>query len=85
MKYTVYIIENQNNSLYYKGYTSNLEKRLWEHNNGLSRYTRNKGPWRLVFERNFDSKSEALQFEKRIKRFNSVSLRNLIDSYNPEE
>ncbi|MBW6498964.1 MAG: GIY-YIG nuclease family protein [Bacteroidales bacterium] len=81
MNYTVYILESVQSGHFYKGYTSDIEKRLWEHNNGLSRYTRNKGPWKLVFEKKFENKSEALLFEKRIKRFNSNSLQNLINSY----
>jgi putative endonuclease len=81
MPYTVYILQSQTKGVYYKGYTSNLEKRLWEHNNGLSRYTREKGPWKLVFTKSFANKKDALIFEKRIKKFNSQSLANLIKSY----
>jgi len=81
MIYTVYILQSQATGVYYKGYTSNLEKRLWEHNNGLSRYTRGKGPWKLVFTQSFDKKKDALIFEKRIKKFNSQVLENLIQNY----
>ncbi len=60
MVHTVYILQSETLGVYYKGYTQNLEKRLWEHNNGLSRFTKGKGPWKLVFSKAFDKKREAL-------------------------
>jgi putative endonuclease len=45
--YWVYILKNQE-GIYYKGYTTDLNKRLVEHNSGLSRYTSNKGPWFIL-------------------------------------
>lgn len=38
MPYLVYIIESENNRILYKGYTTDIEKRLYEHNNNLGRY-----------------------------------------------
>ena len=34
-------------------------------------FTANKGPWKLIFVRNFDTKMDAFKFEKKLK-----SLRN---------
>ncbi|MBK6641642.1 MAG: GIY-YIG nuclease family protein [Bacteroidetes bacterium] len=45
----VYIIYSSSYDVFYKGFTDNPEKRLWEHNNDLSRYTKGKGP-RLLEE-----------------------------------
>jgi putative endonuclease len=75
----VYIIKNIDNILY-KGYTLDIQKRLIAHNEGLSRYTKNKGPWSLVFIKYFKEKSEALQFEKLLKRQNRRYLDWLISS-----
>ena len=75
--YTIYIIENQS-GIYYKGVTENLEKRLEEHNTNKSRFTSGKGPWVLVYFKNYPLKSEALIEEKRIKRLNHASLERLI-------
>ncbi|MCD4773019.1 MAG: GIY-YIG nuclease family protein [Bacteroidales bacterium] len=39
MCYYVYIIKSDSIGIFYKGFTSNPEKRLFEHNNNKSRYT----------------------------------------------
>ena len=75
--YWVYILKNQE-GIYYKGYTTDLDKRLIEHNSDLSRYTSNKGPWLIVYSKIFENKKEALIEEKRIKRLNVKSIENLI-------
>jgi putative endonuclease len=78
MTHSVYILESETLGLHYKGYTTNISRRLWEHNEGLSRYTRNKGPWKLVFLKEFETKKEALIYERMIKRANSECLKNII-------
>jgi putative endonuclease len=75
--YWVYILKNHE-GIYYKGYTTDLDKRLIEHNSDLSRYTSNKGPWLIVYSKIFENKKEALIEEKRIKRLNVKSIENLI-------
>lgn len=77
--YTVYIISNKE-GLYYKGFTTNLAQRLEAHNLGLSNYTAGKGPWDLIFIKSFEDKSEALKFEKMLKRQNKKYLDWLIQS-----
>jgi predicted GIY-YIG superfamily endonuclease len=49
-KYFCYIIGNESNKTY-NGYTTNLNRRLRQHNGeicGGARATRNRGPWRYV-------------------------------------
>jgi len=66
--FTVYIIYSDSHSVKYTGYTSDLERRLKEHNNGsLGKFTKNKGPWRLIFSEEFESISEARKREKYLK------------------
>ena len=79
VKHYVYIIVNSNN-LYYKGYSVNPEQRLIYHNANKSSYTKNKGPWSFIFIKSFDKKTEALRFEKMIKRQNHKYLDWLIKS-----
>ncbi len=81
MSFVVYIIQSEIDGTYYKGYTRNIEYRLAQHNNGESRYTSRKMPWRLVYLEHFETKREAIIREKEIKRYNSVYLRILIDNY----
>ena len=65
----VYIIECHNDSLY-TGYTTDVERRYKEHQQGSSkcRYTRSFPPKRLVTYWRFDSKSLALRVESKIKK-----------------
>ena len=48
MHYT-YIIKSKKNGMIYTGYTNNLRKRLWQHNNGKSLYTKYRGPFELIY------------------------------------
>lgn len=80
MTYFVYIIYSSKNNIYYKGYSENLQKRLREHNEGLSRFTSDKGTWELVWFKEFETKKEALKEEKRIKKLNHTSILKLIQA-----
>ncbi|HVW99830.1 MAG TPA: GIY-YIG nuclease family protein [Candidatus Babeliaceae bacterium] len=66
----VYILESLIDGDYYKGYTTDYVKRLNEHNNGESSFTRSKRPWKLIYVSAFETKKEALIEEKRLKRCN---------------
>jgi len=77
-EYYVYIIHSQQKEVFYKGYTQHPEKRLFEHNNGLSRYTKGKDPWKMVYLEEFKTKKEALIRERQLKRVNPKYLRWLI-------
>ena len=65
MFYT-YILENPDGKLYI-GQTSNLDIRVNWHNSGKSKYTKNKGPWNLVFVKEFEMRGEAIKYEKYLK------------------
>jgi putative endonuclease len=77
--YYVYIIESQKSGIFYKGSTSDYVRRLDEHNEGINHYTRGKGPWKLIFVQQFETKSEALLKEKKLKRCNKEYLKWLVD------
>ncbi|MEO1054570.1 MAG: GIY-YIG nuclease family protein [Bacteroidota bacterium] len=67
-KFYVYILESETNGRWYYGFTTHLEQRLSDHQTNRSKYTRFKGPWRLVFQRAFSSKTQVLQFENHLKK-----------------
>jgi putative endonuclease len=69
--FTVYIIRSSSSSKYYIGQTNNLEHRLIQHNSGYSKATKSGIPWELVFDKEFDSRSEAYQYEQKIKKMKS--------------
>ncbi|MCK6542938.1 GIY-YIG nuclease family protein, partial [bacterium] len=68
MKFTVYILYSKSRQRYYVGQTQNLERRLDEHNNGLSLSTRNGAPWVIVYQLACDTRSDAMRIEKQIKK-----------------
>ncbi|MGB1121548.1 MAG: GIY-YIG nuclease family protein, partial [Saprospiraceae bacterium] len=45
-----------------------LEHRLYEHNEGFSRYTKHKRPWKIVYFEKFEEKSEAIKRERFLKK-----------------
>ena len=51
----------------YYGYTDDLKRRLEEHNNGQSKFTKGHLPWKLVFYAGFADKQRAKDFELYIK------------------
>jgi putative endonuclease len=83
MPHFVYIIRNFENILY-KGYSTDVKQRVEFHNSGKSNYTKNKGPWNLVFLMEFTEKTDALKFEKMLKRQNHKYLDWLIASVRNE-
>ena len=51
----------------YIGYTTDLQRRLEEHNTGKSTYTKQFTPWKVVGFFGFDEQSKALRFEQYLK------------------
>lgn len=68
IKHFVYILECSDATLY-TGYTTEPERRVKEHNEGRgAKYTRGRGPVKLVYLEGFSDKSEAVKREKEIKK-----------------
>ena len=66
-KYFVYILQSESDSGFYIGYTSNLRRRIREHNLGKTRSLRHRRPLKLVYFEEHSSKSEAEARERQIK------------------
>jgi putative endonuclease len=73
----VYIIYSRNHDKYYKGYSANPVKRLDQHNNQESKYTKNFCPWELVYIEKLSNKSEALKREKSLKKYSKKQIVDL--------
>ncbi|MGZ2368927.1 GIY-YIG nuclease family protein [Ancylomarina sp. YFZ004] len=71
--YFIYILYSETSDKYYVGYTVDVEKRLYFHNNPIKTcYTSKHTPW--VLKRFFsvgDSKMNALRVERKIKKMKS--------------
>jgi len=67
-QYFVYILLCSDNS-YYTGITNDLERRLYEHQNGINpgSYTCKRRPVKLVFHEMFPDVNQAIAFEKQVK------------------
>ncbi len=74
----VYILESLVDGDFYKGSTEDYAKRLLQHNNGESQFTKVKMPWRLIFVAVLETKKEALIEEKRLKKCNKQYLKWLV-------
>jgi len=58
--YFIYILENQNDKSWYIGFTSNLKRRVFEHQNGKGgRTTKLKSGWELIYSENYINENAA--------------------------
>ena len=80
MSWFVYIIESERDGDFYKGISENVQKRVIEHNEGMSNFTSNKIPWKLICYYPVESKTHAIIEEKRIKKLNRKSLLRIVNS-----
>jgi putative endonuclease len=67
MSYQVYVIRNENGRSYI-GISEDVQKRLQQHNDGLSKWTSKFGPWALIWTSKSMSLSEARSLESLLKR-----------------
>jgi putative endonuclease len=65
--YQVYVIQNAGGK-FYIGLSENVQIRLQQHNDGVSQWTRNRGPWRVVWTSHQQPIAAARKLEKRLKR-----------------
>lgn len=80
MLYT-YIIYSRIKDKYYVGVSEKPEERLKKHNSKNKGYTNQSNDWEIVFLKSFETKSEALAFEKQIKGWKSrIKIQKLIVS-----
>jgi len=67
MIYTVYILYSKNYQKHYTGFTSDLEERLLSHNKFGKDWTSKYRPWKLIYTKDFNDKSAAMEYEKWLK------------------
>ena len=63
----VYVLRSVTTSRHYIGFTSDLGRRLMQHNAGVTKSTKNRGPWELVYQESVDSRSAAMRRERFFK------------------
>ena len=67
--YYVYVIRSRQDGTFYTGYTNDLKRRLAEHNDKVSTYTKHKAPFQLVYYEAYRSRADAKYRENNLKRF----------------
>jgi putative endonuclease len=83
--YYTYILTNKNNTTLYIGVTSNLEKRLYEHKNGLiDGFTKKYNCHKLVYFEHAIDVHSAISREKQLKNWHREWKLNLIRESNPD-
>ncbi len=83
MKIWVYILQSESSGRYYCSQTSDIERRLLQHNDPayhLSKTTKRfQGPWMLVWSKECPDRGEAIVLEKSIK---GRGIRRFLDELN---
>ena len=79
MAYFVYILRCADGT-YYTGYTGNLLRRYKQHQSGAipRSYTKSRRPVELVWAGEFETKVEAREYEKKVKRMKTARKETLI-------
>jgi len=78
--YFVYIIQCNDQTLY-TGITTDLDRRIKEHNSSKlgAQYTKVRRPVKLVYSKDFINRSEASKEESRIKKLSRLEKINLLN------
>jgi putative endonuclease len=81
----VYILASERNGTLYVGVTSDLPRRLFEHQNGLiDGFSRTYGVRRLVYAEAYDRITDAIAREKQLKKWKRGWKIDLIEESNPD-
>lgn len=84
-QYYVYILASKRNGTLYIGVTDNLIRRIYEHKNDMVEgFTEKYQVHLLVYYEVHSEINEAIQREKRIKKWKREWKLNLIEKVNPE-
>ena len=67
MTYTVYILFTTQFNIHYTGFTSNIDERLKSHCESGKDWTAKYRPWKLIYTKEFETKKEAILYEKWLK------------------
>jgi putative endonuclease len=63
----VYVLQNVLTGRHYTGFTTDLTQRLGQHNSGVTKSTKNRGSWELVYHEQFGTRADAMRREKQLK------------------
>ena len=81
-KYYLYILFSDSIDRYYIGTSHDPNMRLQYHNNSNKGWTKRGRPWKLVFSKEFENKTDALRRESKLK---GIKRRSVIESIIKDE
>ncbi|OGG03960.1 hypothetical protein A2W14_05860 [Candidatus Gottesmanbacteria bacterium RBG_16_37_8] len=82
MFYYTYILQSQKNNGLYIGYTSDLKKRIRQHNSGESLATKPFMPYKLIYYEAFLNRIDAKNREEYLKSgYGRRSIKTLLNRY----
>ena len=70
--YYVYLLRSVQRRQLYLGWTTDLRRRLCQHNEGTSQATRGKGPYELIYYEAYRYREEAMAREQSLKKHHNV-------------
>ena len=78
MSYFAYLLKSVSIGIKktYAGYSTDVEKRLIKHNSNIGAKSTRGYKWKIVYQKKFKTKSEAMSYEYKLK--NDKILRNTI-------
>jgi len=65
----VYVLRSLKDRKLYVGYTNDLRRRFKEHNSGISRSTKGRRPFELIYYEAYRAQEDAEQRERMLKLF----------------
>ncbi len=83
MFYFVYLIKSHGSkkNKTYVGYSKDLTKRLSLHNSNKGAKATKGYKWKLVYKKKFTNRSEAMSFEYKLKKNQSLRKKIILNSY----
>jgi putative endonuclease len=69
--YALYILYSETTDKFYIGHSNKAERRFVEHNTGQNKSTRYGRPWSKVYQKEFETRAEAVRLEAKLKRMKS--------------
>ena len=83
--YYVYIMASDRNGTLYVGMTNNIARRAHEHKtHAVPGFTKKYNVDKLVYYERFTDVNQAIEQEKRLKRYHRNWKKDLIEQYNPD-
>jgi putative endonuclease len=68
MPFYLYILQSETTGQYYIGHTQEISQRIRRHNGNRVPSTKGKGPWKLVYQKEFEDRKNAAGQERYLKQ-----------------